>query len=174
MRIHNAHERALAGSAEQVGALLDGLSGPQDRLWPKDQWPALRLDGPLRPGARGGHGPVRYAVAEHVPGRRVAFRFDDRGLTAGLEGGHRFEVLEENGTVLLRHVIEARCGLAAWLKWILIVEPLHDALLEDALDRAERWVSGHVERPARWSIRVRLLRQLLGSRKQGRPRPAPG
>ena len=165
MRIHNLHERALAGSAKEVGDLLDGLSGPQDRLWPSDNWPALRLDGPLRPGARGGPGPVRYAVAEHVPGRRVSFRFDGRGLTAGLFGGHHFEVLEVNGRLGLRHLIEARCGLAAWLKWILIIEPLHDALLEDALDRAERCFSGHVERPACWSTRVRLLRRLVATRR---------
>ncbi len=168
------HERVLAGAAGEVGALLDGLSGPQDRLWPGDRWPPMRLEGPLRPGARGGHGPVGYAVAEHVPGRRVAFRFDGRGLTAGLEGGHRFEVVEVSGRVALRHVLEARGGLASWLKWILVIAPLHDALLEDALDRAERQVNGHVARPARWSPWVRLLRSLLASRRRGRRRRIEG
>jgi hypothetical protein len=165
MRIHNLHERLLAGSVEKVGALVDGLAGPNDRLWPSDRWPAMRFDGPLRPGARGGHGPVGYAVAEYVPGQHAAFTFDGRGLIAGIEGGHRFEVLEAKGRPVLRHVIEARCGLAAWLRWILVIEPLHDALIEDALDRAERCLSGRVEHPARWSPRVRFLRWLVASRR---------
>ncbi len=71
MRIRNVHTRALDATAAEVGALLDGLAGPDDRLWPNGRWPAMRLDGPLEPGSRGGHGPVRYAVAERgEPGGR--------------------------------------------------------------------------------------------------------
>jgi hypothetical protein len=50
---------------------------------------------------------------------------------------------------------------AALLSWPLVFRPLHDAVLEDALDDAERHVTGRVERPARWSIYVRVLRRLL-------------
>lgn len=169
MKIHSVHQRALDASSGRVGALLDGLSGPEDRLWPRDRWPAMRLDGPLRVGARGGHGPVGYAVSGYVPGRRVEFRFDGTRLTAGLDGVHRFEVAEESGRVVLRHVVEARCGLATWLEWSFVIGPLHDALLEDALDRAERDVGGRVEHPARWSSRVRVLRRVLTA-ASGRPR----
>ncbi len=168
MRIRNVHERALAASAREIGLLVDGLSGPEDRLWPRDRWPAMRLDGPLRPGARGGHGPVRYAVSEHVPGRRVAFRFEGKGLTAAFRGGHWFEVEEGRGRVVLRHVLDARCGLAAWIRWHLAVRPMHDALIEDALDRAQEATGGRPTPRARWSRWVRFPRH----RVTARPRPA--
>lgn len=62
MRIVNVHERTLGAPFERVGALLDGLSGRDDRLWPADRWPAMRLDGPLRPGAHGGRTVLRHSL----------------------------------------------------------------------------------------------------------------
>ncbi|MFF7412524.1 hypothetical protein [Streptomyces lydicus] len=47
-----------------------------------------------------------------------------------------------------------RCGSTAR-------RPLHDAVLEDSLDLAERACAGAVGRPARWSRSVRLLRHLV-------------
>jgi hypothetical protein len=68
--ICNVHQRSLAVPVAEAGFLIDGLAGPDDRLWPSDRWPAMRFDRPLGVGARGGHGPVRYAVGAYVPGRR--------------------------------------------------------------------------------------------------------
>ncbi|WP_372448549.1 hypothetical protein [Streptomyces durocortorensis] len=48
----------------------------------------------------------------------------------------------------------------ARLTWPLVWRPLHDALLEDSLDRAERACTGAVENPARRGSYVRLLRRL--------------
>lgn len=62
----------------------------------------MRLDRPLDVGASGGHGPVRYVVDAHEPGRSVRFRFTD---PSGFHGHHAFtnsEVGDEVG-VLLRH-----------------------------------------------------------------------
>jgi len=50
-----------------------------------------------------------------------------------------------------------------------VFRPLHDALAEDALDKAERALLGGVKRPARWTWRVRLPRSLMRRR---RPAPA--
>lgn len=159
MKIRNIHERRLAASTEAVGALIDGLARDDDRLWPHGDWPPMRFDRPLRAGAAGGHGPVRYRVIEHVPGQRVVFEFDtERGLTRGFQGQHQFEARDERGQTVLRHVIDADCTPAAWLRWLLVVRPLHDALLEDALDRAETALGSPPEEPARWSLWVRLLR----------------
>jgi hypothetical protein len=48
----------------------------------------------------------------------------------------------------------------AALTWPLIFRPLHEALIEDSLDDAERALGG--EPPAReWSPWVRLLRRLF-------------
>jgi hypothetical protein len=170
MQILNVHERILPATVDQVGALLDGLAGPQDRLWPVDRWPGLpmRFDRPLGVGASGGHGPVRYRVEEYVPGRRVVFRFSER---MGLDGTHRLEVDDSEGVVELRHVLAGRPRRTrTLLTWLLITRPIHDAVLEDLLDRAELAVSGEVLRPARWSWRVRLLRRRF-ARRLLQPRP---
>ncbi len=161
MKILNVHERSMDGPRTIVSELLDGLSGPNDRLWPGDRWPPMKLDSALQVGAVGGHGQVHYRVSEYSRGTKVAFSFDDSGLVAGLEGGHRFEVISSGERTVLRHVIEATCNFRSWLFWTVVVRPLHDALLEDALDRAERAVTTSSHGSSRWSLWVRFLRFLL-------------
>lgn len=39
MNIHGRHERSFKGEADAVKRILDGLSGPEDRLWPRDVCP---------------------------------------------------------------------------------------------------------------------------------------
>jgi hypothetical protein len=169
--VHNVHERRFPAPPADVGRLVDSLSSPGDLLWPgipDGRWPPMRLDRPLAVGARGGHAAVRYHVVEYVPGRRVVFEFLQQGLTRGLVGRHFFEVSPADRGSVLRHVIDARCtGLAA-LRWRAVIEPLHDALLEDALDRAERHLTGGVERPVRWSGWVRFLVAVFELRARSR------
>jgi hypothetical protein len=127
--------------------LLDSLAGPDDRLWPHERWPPMRLDGGLAAGAHGGHGPVRYSVEAYEPGRLARFRFS---APRGLEGEHRLEVDGD----LLRHVVEARTSGPMRFGWPLFFRPLHDALVEDALDKAQ----GLSPRP--FGVRVRALRAI--------------
>lgn len=160
MKVSNVHERWLPAAPETVWVLLDGLGGAQDRLWPHETWPAMVLDRPLACGARGGHGPVRYAVEAYDHGRRVTFRFSDQGLLAGIDGLHFFEVEERDDGCVLRHVIDANArGLLVW-RWHLVVRPLHDALIEEALDKAEAAITGLPRRFRRHSPRVAFLRRL--------------
>ena len=77
--------------------------------------------------------------------------------------------VDENRTIL-RHVIDARRRGTMWLKWSLVVQPLHDALLEDALDRAALAL-GDAPRNAGYSMWVRVLRAALG--RLPRPEGAP-
>lgn len=155
MKFLNVHERQL-GDRDAMRRLLAGLGSTGDAFWPHDRWPRLRLDGPLAPGARGGHGPVRYVVEAVEPDRiRCRFTPPARGFAAGLHGHHEFTI--DDGTTL-RHTIAAEAHGLAVLKWLLIVRPLHDALLEDALDRASIHV-GQPFVPARHSWWVRLLRR---------------
>jgi hypothetical protein len=171
MHIVNIHQRLLPATIEQVGALLDGLAGPGDRLWPADRWPRLRLDRPLAVGATGGHGRITYHVQEYLPGRRVVFRFTP-GL--GIQGTHRLEANHGQGLVELRHTLEGHSHGRTVLTWPLVFRPLHDALIEDLLDRAEFALTGTLARPARWSPRVRLLRRVLAARGRRRPKVTPG
>ena len=160
MKIYNRHERKIQATAADVGATLDTLSGPADQLWPGDNWPPMQFDGPLREGARGGHGPVRYRVTEYMPGRRAVFTFEGEGLTDGLDGRHFFEVISRENCTLIRHVVDADCDLRTWAKWRVLIEPMHDALIEDAFDRVERAVHGGCVKQSRWSPWVRLLRRM--------------
>jgi len=158
----NAHERSLSADLETVWTLVTSLSADDDELWPRGRWPRMRLDRPLEVGARGGHGPVRYQVAEIRPKQTVAFRFTP---DFGLVGTHRFEIVEQGRRTVLRHVIEGRPRRFMHLVWPLALRPLHDALVEDGLDRAEAAVTGQPWRPRPLSFRVQLLRRLVRPRR---------
>lgn len=121
----------------------------------------MRFDRPLQPGALGGHGPIRYFVASYEPGQRVTFQFT---APRGFLGFHWFEVLPqgESGT-LLRHTIEMNVTGSALLSWLLVFRPLHDALVEDALTKAQAALDEQPNR-VRWSAWVCLLRRLLAPR----------
>ncbi|WP_200870928.1 SRPBCC family protein [Amycolatopsis keratiniphila] len=163
MRVWNRHHRIVDVAQERVGALIDTLSTDGDRLWPVDAWPPMRFDRPLGVGATGGHGPVRYHVESYEPGKSVRFRFT---APRGFDGFHEFTLrATENGRTELGHLMVLRLRHPAWLTYPLLWRPMHDALLEDCLDRAERELTGTVERPARWSLYVRLLRNLISGKR---------
>ncbi|HYD71071.1 hypothetical protein [Azospirillum sp.] len=165
MNVRNVHSRTLPTSLDAAGTLIDGLASDGDRLWPWERWPAIRFDGPLAVGAKGGHGPVRYTIQQYEPGRSILFRFS---APKGFLGTHRLSVEStDSGGVRLVHTLEMVAAGPARFSWPLVFRPLHDALLEDALDKAERAFGG---RPtaARWSLYVRALRRLLRRRRQGR------
>jgi hypothetical protein len=175
MKIWNAHERKLDTTPEKVGAILDTLSSKYDRLWPGDRWPPQRFDAPLGVGARGGHGPIRYAVSAYVPGRIVEYRFDGTGLTAKWDGRHLFEVIPRKSHVILRHTIDATCDPRAWLTWFFMIRPMHNALIEDGLDRTESGLGIGPKRPARWGVWVKLMRRMVAkkaARAAGKPAAA--
>lgn len=156
MRLRNVHERFLPVPAASAGRLLDGLGGRPDPLWPTEDWPPMRLDRSLRVGADGGHGPIRYRVEEYEPGSRVRFGFTG---PPGLAGFHEFVVAEVPGGCVLRHAIKGQTAGAMLLAWPVFYRPLHDALIEDSLDKAERTLTGAGARPRTKSRWVRLLRR---------------
>jgi hypothetical protein len=121
----------------------------------------MEFDEPLGSGARGGHGPVRYAVRGYVPGRKVIFEFENTGASTGLNGCHFFEIVPASDGVVFRHVVDARCGPVTRLRWMLLLGPLHDALLEDCLDRVESALNGTPKPERKWTARVRFLRWVI-------------
>jgi hypothetical protein len=162
LSILNRHERIFDAPADTVGALMDTLASSEDRLWPRQAWPRMRFDRPLEVGARGGHGPIRYFIEAYEPGRQIRFRFT---APKGFEGTHAYhvEALDANRT-RLAHVLEMKASGTVLFTWPLIFRPLHDALIEDSLDCAERALMGKVAAPNRWSLYVRCLRRLLAVR----------
>lgn len=169
--VHNLHERQIYAPVDEVGTLIDSLGGKNDRLWPRNEWPAMRLNGPLGVGAEGGHGPVRYFVTHYERGRRVEFQFTG---PAGFTGCHSFTALG-NGedSTLLRHELVLSPHERAVLTWPLFYRPLHDALIEESLDRAQRECGAPPDRPARRSLWTKILRAPFSARIAGRRKRRP-
>lgn len=121
--------------------LIAGLGGPNDELWPTERWRStpIELDRPLRVGARGGHGLIRYQIEAYEPGSRLVFRFEPG---QGLDGIHRFDVEPLGaGSTRLTHTLDVRLqGATRLLRRPLL--GMHDRLIEDLLDDAERATSG--------------------------------
>ncbi len=172
MRVLNVHSRELPAPAERAWELVAGLASEHDKLWPSERWPTspIEFDRRLGPGAKGGHGAVRYDVERFEPGRRVVFRFE---RSSGLDGVHALEVQPLTAQrSRLTHTLDTR------VRWKLMpLYPVllagHDALIEDLLDNAERAAGGCPGEPQplpRW-LRVanaveagliRLRRDALG------------
>lgn len=162
-KINNVHERRIAAEPERVWDLLMEMSGRDDQLWPPGA-PALRFDGPVAEGALGGHGPMRYKVTSVDPtAGNLVFRFRE---PTGLVGHHSFHVRADGETgTLLRHEVVATPHGWMRMRWPLIIGGIHDAVLEEVLDRAEV-ATGNV--PSRPHQRSRWVRVLLAL---GAPRP---
>lgn len=91
------------------------------------------------------------------------------GPSPRLAGTHRFEVEPPRGGVVLTHALEAGTERLMTRLWPLYVRPLHDAITEDALDRAEPATSGRVARAAHPSAWVRALRALSDAGREASP-----
>jgi hypothetical protein len=159
IQVHNIHERTIHATLAAAGALLDAMAEPGNPVWPSDRWPPLVLDRPIGIGADGGHGPIRYSCTGYEPGRRVEFTF---APGAPLIGTHTLEVLDgpTPGTVTVRHVIAGRLQGPGFVAWPLAIRGLHDALLEDLLDRLSIALGEPPVTPARWSMWVRLCHRV--------------
>jgi hypothetical protein len=169
----NVHERRLPVPTETAGRIPDSLASADDLLWPREKWPPMVLDRGLAPGSRGGHGLIRYEVSEYVPGRRVEFEFGPMaGRLRTFRGRHYFEVLARCEQSILRHTIDVDTDFATWTRWKLLIEPLHDALLEDAFDKAERKAGMPAPHRSVWSLRVHLLRWLVRRQSARKPQAA--
>ena len=164
MNVENIHERMLPRPIERVSPLLDSLSSTNDGIWPFESWPRLKLHGGLAIGAKGGHGPVRYTVTEYEPGKRVCFTFTG---PAGFHGIHQFQLVPVSSSeTVLRHVIRMETRGAAVIGWPLVFRPLHDALMEDAFDKAERQL-GLKAGTSKWTAWVCFLRFVLRTKRRG-------
>ena len=161
MKVQNTHERTVSSPIQPVGELLNSLSAPRDRLWPSESWPPMRFDRPLGEGARGGHGPIRYQVTQFEPGRRVRFEFTG---PPGFDGFHEFQLISRSPEeTIIRHAIRMKANGQALFTWPVIFRPLHDSLIEDAFNKAERQL-GLSAGKSDWSGWVRILRLLLKKR----------
>ncbi len=167
MRLRNIHERVVDAGSEDIGPLLATMGQPDDALYPP-LWEPMRLDGPLAVGADGTHG----TVTAYEPGRLVEFTFPD-GL--GITGTHTFTVTSVGyERSLVRHTVVADATPTAWLAWKVLIEPSHDAVLEQVLDRLQSAVGTPPARPFAMSAHARLLRRLERPRARADNDPQTG
>jgi Protein of unknown function (DUF3995) len=156
--MQNIHERTLDASTAEVWALVASLATENDRLWPRDLWPPMRLDRGLDVGSSGGHGSIRYKVESHTPEKSLVLRFDP---SIGLTGVHRFDVTEIGDKTTLRHTLDAEPTGAMRVIWPLAIRRIHDAVVEDAFDTAAASLRNEpvVRKPKSWGLRqaVRLV-----------------
>lgn len=159
--VYNSHEREILAPPSEVGLLIDSLASKHDRLWPRHEWPAMRLDRALGVGATGGHGPIRYIVTDYEPGRKAEFRFIG---PSGFNGAHAFIAFElASGTTLLKHELSMSPKWIARITWPLFFRPMHDALIEECLDLAELECGSPQRTKHRRSLWTRILRALFSS-----------
>jgi hypothetical protein len=162
MKVLNIHEREFEADYEQVAKLIDSLSSENALLWPNQCWPRMKFDRPLSIGAKGGHGPIGYFVEEYKPGQAIKFRFTS---PKGFKGFHKFDVVKSSHqSFLLRHTIEMELKGSALLTWPLVIRPLHDALLEDALSTAQASL-GMAPQMRPWSPWVKIVRWIMSGGK---------
>jgi hypothetical protein len=141
MKIRSVHSRDLETPPAAVGDLLATLGSDRDGLWPSERWPGIpvRFDRPLAVGARGGHGLIRYSVERYEPGRSLRFRFEPG---KGIDGFHGFDV-EDRGAGRSRLVHTLEVDVSGTTRLVSpVLRRMHDALIEDLLDRAEAATSG--------------------------------
>ncbi len=154
--VYNTHGREIAAPVDEVGVLIDSPASENDRLWPRSEWPAMRLDGLLSIGVAGGHGPVRYFVTAYEPGRRIEFQFTG---PLGFNGHHSFTAISlANHLTLLRHELSMSPSGMAKFTWPLFFRPMHNALIEESLDRAENECSTPPGAAHRRSLWTKILR----------------
>lgn len=167
MKITNIHQRQYQHPQATLAAILDTLASPNDRLWPWETWPPMRLNHGLAVGSQGGHGPIGYSVVAYQPGQSLVFSFTKPET---FQGTHRFEILVlDEGRTLLRHTIAMTVNWQGLLLWGIAIRWLHDALLEDALDKVHNQLEPQpvASRHGPW---VRFLRRVLRRRKKkGKP-----
>ena len=158
MTVVNTHTRIFSVAPDAVVAIINTLATSNDRLWPHEYWPPMILSDGLQEGSIGGHRPIQYVVKEIQPDQLISFEFlSPRGFV----GTHSFEIKRnDDHSTQLRHTINITTRGVARILWPLIIRPLHNALLTDAMHKVSTNL-GIEEPPPTWSIRVRILRWLM-------------
>lgn len=158
MKVVNIHQRTIDQPKEKIVSLIETLSTKEDKVWPKEQWPKMRLNKGLVVGSKGGHGPIGYTIHQYQPGELIEFEFTK---PQGFNGFHRFEIepLSENQTSV-KHIIDINTTGLGLLSWPLAIRWLHDALIEDAFDKIENQFLSEPKR-TEWNLWVKMLRTIL-------------
>lgn len=158
MKIINIHKRRILQPKESFAILMDSLATKEDKVWPIQNWPKMKLDKGLQEGSKGGHGPIGYFVEKYKPNELIQFRFTSPKNFVGI---HKFEIqsLNTNETEIT-HTINMETKGIGLFTWSLGIRWLHDALIEDAFDQIENHFQKE-KKQTPWNIWVKTLRLFL-------------
>ena len=163
MKVLNIHKRILNQPKNKLIESLKTLSTENDKIWPKEKWPAMKFKDGIKVGAKGGHGPVRYSVEKYNTSEIIQFRFSKPN---GFNGIHKFELnkLTEEKTEI-KHTVDMNTSGKGTLIWILAVRSLHNALIEDGFDKLENNFSKN-QKLTKWNFWVRFMRKQIAKRRK--------
>lgn len=163
MKVTNIHKREIKQPKDKIEALFKTLSSENDMILATHKWSPMVLNNGLKIGSKGGHGQIRYFVTAYQPDEFIQFEFTG---PQGFEGFHKFEITAiDSNLTELKHTIEMNTVGLATLKWTFAFHWLHDAFIEDALDKVENHFSSE-KKTSKWSIWVRILRQILKPKRK--------
>lgn len=135
MKVTNTHKRIINQPKQNISPLLKTLSAKDDKVWPKQYWPAIKFENGLSLGAVGGHGIIKYVIENYNQGESITFRFLK---PKGFNGIHKFDINTINETTTeIKHSIDMETKGLATLQWMFVIRWLHDALIENAFDCVE-------------------------------------
>ena len=164
MKVINIHKRIIDRPISEIGQLLHTLATDNYQIIATDKWPKMKLDNGLQIGSKGGHGPIRYFIADLELNKFVKFQFDMKGF----EGFHKFEIMElgtEKTEIV--HLIDMETSGIATMKWLFAFRWLHDAFIEDAFDKVENRFRKD-QKLSVWSLWVRLLRKVMKPKRKAK------
>jgi hypothetical protein len=157
MRVKNIHIREINAPKSEIAKLFRTLATDNDRVIPTEKWSSMKLDKGLQVGSKGGHGPIRYTIVDYQQDDSITFQFDLKGF----DGFHKFEIVEkEPGRTTITHIVDTRTSGLATLKWHFAIRWLHNAYIEDTLDKVENNFLNDKKR-TEWSWWVKKLRKLM-------------
>lgn len=162
MKIINIHKRIINQPKESISKILDSLSSNNDQLWPNEKWPPMIFKKGLIEGAIGGHRPIRYSIIKYIPGSLIEFNFIKPDEFKGI---HKFEIAEiEKDKIELKHTINMTVSVKGIFIWYVAIKWLHDALLEDCMDKVENnFLTEKIKTD--WNFWVLFLRRIFRRKK---------
>jgi hypothetical protein len=160
MIIKSRLRRFFISQQSGLNAIIDTFADDDSILWPVEVWPRDRFESKLALNACGGHGGTRYSVAEYVPGHFLKFEFT---FPKSYHGFHSFRLTQvKNQQWLLEHNTFIKTNVWKWFLWVMLISPVHNALIQDAFDKAEKYASTNLLFLSKWPLRVYFIRHLLG------------
>lgn len=161
MKVINIHSRIINQPINKIAELFETLSTETDKIWPKEKWPEMKFKDHIKVGAKGGHGPIKYAVEKYKPNKIIQFRFSK---PIGFNGIHKFEINElADEKTEIKHTVDMNTVGKGTLIWILAIRSLHNSLIEDGFDKLENNFSQN-KQSSKWNFWVKFIRKQMAKR----------